>query len=257
MASRDSGLRAITLAAAIAALLLPAHPDAQGRGGPPARQTPQMSAPIDLTGYWVSVVTEDWRFRMVMPAKGDFQGVPMTPEAARVANAWNPLADQAAGNQCRGFGAPGIMRIPGRLHITWQDETTLRMDLDAGTQTRLFHFSAPSTSAAPSWQGQSVAAWDLPGRGRGAPPPTNGSLKVVTTRLRTGYLRRNGVPYSEGAVLTEYFDIVRERSGTEWLVVTAVVEDATYLAQPFMTSTQFKRQADASGWDPTPCSATW
>ncbi|OFV90852.1 MAG: hypothetical protein A3H95_10485 [Acidobacteria bacterium RIFCSPLOWO2_02_FULL_64_15] len=86
-------------------LALPLHVHGQGRGAPPPR-TPKAAAPIDLTGYWVAVVTEDWRYRMVTPTKGDYQGVPMTAEARRVAEAWKPEADQAAGQQCKSYGAP-------------------------------------------------------------------------------------------------------------------------------------------------------
>jgi hypothetical protein len=229
---------------------------AQGVGS--AARTPKEAAPIDLTGYWVAVVTEDWRFRMVTPAVGDFQGVPMTPEAARIANAWDPGADEKAGLACKSYGAPTIMHVPARFHITWQDDTTLRMDVDAGTQTRQFHFNEVPGSAEPSWQGDSRAQWEIAGGVRAAnAPPRNGSLKVVTRRLRPGYLRKNGVPYSANAVLTEYFDIVRERSGAPWMVVTSVVEDPLYLQQPYITSLQFKKQTDAGGWEPTPCSAVW
>ena len=233
------------------------------RGGAPA-QTARASAPIDLTGYWVSVVTEDWRYRMVTPTKGDYQGVPMTPEAVKVADAWNPEADTAAGNQCRSYGAAAIMRVPGRIHVMWDDERTLKLEADAGTQTRLFRFESPGAKGEPSWQGDSMALWETPGGrgggagGRGSANSTRtGALKVVTTNLKAGYLRKNGVPYSEGATVTEYFDVLRPRSGGELLVVTTVVDDQKYLRQPFIVSSQFKKQTDAKGWDPTPCSATW
>jgi hypothetical protein len=199
---------------------------------------------------------------MVTPAKGDFQGVPMNAEAARIANGWDPDADEKAGLACKSYGAPAIIRVPGRLHITWQDDATLRLDFDAGTQTRVFRFGgAAQASAEPSWQGISAASWELPGggRGRGAAPDAMriGSLKVTTTNLKAGYLRKNGVPYGERATLTEYFDVVQERNGTPWIVVTSVVDDPQYLNQPFMTSTQFKKEADGSRWDPTPCSSVW
>jgi hypothetical protein len=253
------------IAAGMVASMLSVRIAAQGgRGGPGGQgpQTARAAAPIDLTGYWVSVVTEDWRFRMVTPAKGDFQGVPMTAEAGRVANGWDPEADEKAGLACKSYGAPAIARVPGRVHVIWQDDQTMKLEFDAGTQTRLFRFGgAPTSSAEPSWQGESVARWELPGggRGRGGAPDAmrTGSLKVTTTNLRAGYLRKNGVPYSEHAQLTEYFDIVQERNGTPWLVVTTVVDDPQYLNQPFITSTQFKKQPDASGWEPTPCSSVW
>jgi hypothetical protein len=222
-------------------------------------QTPKAASPIDLTGYWVSIVSEDWRYRMVTPTKGDFQGVPVTQDAVKVAEAWNPETDTAAGLQCKSYGAPAIMRVPGRLHITWDGDTTLKLDVDAGTQTRMFRFQKPSSKSEPSWQGDSAAEWEMQNAGRGAVPnaPKRGSLKVATTNLKSGYLRKNGIPYSEDAKLTEYFDLVRERNGDVLLMVTSVVDDAKYLRQPFIVTTQFKKQADAKGWEPTPCSATW
>jgi hypothetical protein len=78
----------------------------------------------------------------------------------------------------------------------------------------------------------------------------------VTTHLRPGYLQKNGVPYSANAVVTEHFDLLgKEANGDQWLLVTTLVEDPQYLTRPFQRSTHFKRQADASGWDPEPCSA--
>jgi hypothetical protein len=233
---------------------------AQGRGTPPAPpQTPKEKSPIDLTGHWVSVVTEDWRYRMVTPTKGDYQGVPMNPEARKVAEAWNPEADQAAGLACKSYGAPAILRAPGRIRFTWQDDKTLKMDTDAGTQTRLFRFEAPpGKKAPPSWQGDSLAKWEALSAGtQGAVAPPSGWLKVTTSNLKAGYLRKNGVPYSDAATLTEYFDVGALPNGDRVLVVTAVVEDPKYLTQPFIVSTQFKKQADAAGWDPSPCSSVW
>lgn len=223
----------------------------RGRGGPP--QTPQQAAAIDLSGYWVSVVNEDWRVRMVTPPKGYYESVPMTAEARRVADAWDPAKDETAGNQCKAYGAAAIMRMPGRLHFTWKDPNTLQMDIDAGTQTRLFHFGAsqPQAAGERTWQGYSVAEWEYAGRGQ----PRKGNLKAVTTNLKAGYLRKNGVPYSENAVVTEYFDRLTAPNGDQWLLVVSEVVDPQYLNPPFITSTQFKKVPDASGWNPTPCSA--
>ena len=206
--------------------------------------------PIDLTGYWVSVVTTlDWRFRMVIPPRGDYFGIRLAPAAMRAASAWDPAQDEAAGEQCKSYGAAGIMLIPGRLHIVRQDAQTLRIDIDAGKQTRLLHFGdwkAPAGNA--TWQGDSLAQWDASGAG---------GLKVVTRHMRPGYLRRNGVPYSESAVVTEYFDVVRERNGDQRLIVTIDVADPMNLQQPYATSVQFKKEADGKGWNPTACSARW
>jgi hypothetical protein len=247
----------LLLAALVAttSLAAPARVHAQNRGGAPP--TPKASAPIDLIGYWVAVVNEDWRYRMVTPAKGDYRGVPITLEALKIVNAWDPKADDAAGNQCKSYGAAAIMRAPGRIHITWQDDNTLRLDADAGTQTRLFQFAAlAAPSATPTWQGQSAARWERPG-GRGNPAQRAGSLTVVTTNMRAGYLRKNGVPYSENARVTEYFDVSPMPNNGQLLVVTTVVDDPRYLLQPFIVSSHFKKEGDGSKWDPTPCSSTW
>ena len=227
---------------------------AQGRGGN-APSSPRASAPIDLTGYWVAVVNEDWRYRMVTPPKGEYRGVPLTKAAVQVVNEWDPARDEAAGEQCRSYGAAAVMRLPARLHITWQDDNTLRVDVDAGTQTRLFRFEPGAAGASqPSWQGDSTAQWERSG-GRGGLPAT-GSLTVITRNMRAGYLRKNGVPYSADANLTEYFDI-SPSAGGQLLVVTSIVDDPRYLLQPFIVSSHFKKEADGSKWDPTACSSRW
>jgi hypothetical protein len=225
-----------------------------GRGGAPAAPpTAKAAAPVDLTGTWVAVVTEDWRYRMVTPAKGDYASVPINAEGRKVADAWDPAKDEAAGNQCKSYGAAAIMRVPGRVRVSWQDDENLKVELDAGTQTRMFHFK-PSTDAGGDWQGVSQASWDVIGGGRGG-PVRGGSLKVVTTKMKAGYLRKNGVPFSANTELTEYYDRTNEPNGDSWLIVTTIVHDPQYLAQDFITSTHFKKQADNVGWNPTACSA--
>lgn len=225
-----------------------------GRGGAAAPpQTGKAGAPIDLTGYWVSFVDEDWRYRMVTPSKGDYQGVPLTPEARKIADTWDLAKEEASGDQCKSYGAPAILRVPGRLHITWQDDQTLKLETDAGKQTRLFHFGNWKAPAGPATlQGDSVAVWEAGGRGG-----TDGSLKVTTTHLKGGFLRKNGVPYSDGASLTEYFEIVTEPNGNPMLLVTIATTDPLYLRQPFVISSHFKKEASNAKWKPTECSARW
>jgi hypothetical protein len=218
----------------------------------------QAAAVIDITGNWVSVVDEDWRWRMMTPPKGDFTSVPLNVEGRNAGNAWDAAKDEAADEQCKPYGAAGLMRMPTRIRIAWADAQTLKLETDAGQQTRLFHFDG-SKGGAPSWQGDSVASWQKQAQSRGFAPPYDGpapgkggALKVVTTHMRPGYLRRNGVPYSGDAVLTEFFDRV-DVEGTPFLILTTVVEDPKYLTEPFITSEQFKWERDGSKWDPTPC----
>ena len=251
---------------------------AQGPQAAPgaASGTARAAAPYDMTGYWVSEVTEKWRFRMVVPDKGDYTQVPLNPEGRKVANAWEPARDQARGEACKSYGAAALLQVPGRLHISWQDDSTLRLDTDSGTQTRLFHFGASRPpNAAPSWQGHSVAMWggaeprdrrdgqggpvqDAAGRLliAGAQRKDPDYLEVVTTRMRQGYLQKNGVPYSGDARLEEYFDVFSDPyTHNTWLVMTAVVTDPHYLIEPLIMHAHFKKLPDASGWDPTPCRA--
>ena len=229
---------------------------AQGRGGG-APAAARAAAPVDLTGLWVSVVTEDWRWRMRTPPKGDYASVPMTPAATKVANAWDPAKDTAAGEQCRAYGAPAIMRVPGRIRISWENDNTLKVETEAGTQTRLFHFAAPPAAPAPGWQGTSTANWLVAGGGRrGGGGARAGSLRVITTDARPGYIRKNGVPYSADARVTEHFNRTIEPNGDSWLIVTTLIEDPQYLNQRFIVSSHFKKVPDGSGWNPTPCVAT-
>jgi len=252
-------MRRVFSAAAIVVCLSAATVVAQrgGQGGAQPPRSPQAMAPFDPTGYWVALVSDEWRYRMLTPPKGNVDYVPLNAEGRNVANTWDPAKDEASGEQCRAYGAGGVMRLPVRLHITWADERTLRMDIDAGTQTRMFHFGATAPATAEnSWQGYSVADWQVPGGGRGAPQPArNGQLKIVTTHLRPGYLRKNGVPYGGGAVLTEYVAHLTDDDGSQYLAITSFLEDSQYLAQPWVRTNQFRRQPDAKGWNPTGCSA--
>jgi hypothetical protein len=248
---RRTGVVAVTIAVALG--LAPGLVAQRGQGAAPAAPpTPQAAAPIDVTGYWVSIVTEDWRWRMVTPPKGDVASVPLNPEGTKVANAWDPATD----GSCLAYGAAGLMRIPTRLHVTWENDRTIKIETDAGQQTRRLLFDKSQTAPAQrSLQGYSVAEWEVLGAGRGAAAQAarSGSLKVATTMMSGGWLRKNGVPYSENASLTEYFDRFPAPNGDEWLVVTTIVADPKYLTQDFVTSTHFKREPNGNKWAPSPC----
>ena len=225
---------------------------------PPApAPSARAAAPVDLTGYWVSVVTEDWAWRMRTPPKGDYASVPLTAEGRRVADTWTEAQD----GSCLAFGAAALLRVPGRLHISWEGDSTLKIETDAGQQTRLLRFgpAGPQPSQR-TLQGSSAAEWQTVAAGRGArgggpAPPTWASLKVVTTNLRAAWLRPNGVPHSENAALTEYFDRFDD-GPDQWFTVTTLVEDPVYLAQPFTISSNFRREPDGAKWRVRPCRAS-
>jgi len=267
--------------ALLAAFAIPAGIHAQGRGRGPAGPPPtaKAAAPFDLSGYWTSIVTEDWHVRMLTAPKGDFGSgpdaeglpfggggsIPYNAEGKKLALAWDPAKDEAAGEQCKAYGAAGIMRLPGHLHITWQDDYTLKMEIDTGTQTRLFHFRrpAPSGQAAgsvepvaagePSRQGNSEAEWIILG-GRGD-WTRGGNLKVVTTNLKPGYYWKNGMVYSAKLTLTEHFRYQKEPNGDEWLNFSQMAEDPQYLTEPWIITYHYKKLPDGSKWSPSACTA--
>jgi hypothetical protein len=264
--------RAKRVAPALVALVLGAalstNAFAQGRAAaPPPPANGKAGAPIDITGNWVSLVSDDWVYRMITPAKGDYQYVPLNPEGRRVADTWDAARDKAAGEECKGYAAPAIMRLPSRVQISWQDENTLKLDIDNGMQTRLFHFGQKDAQGARSWQGWSYARWEISGNTDRQPTfgGTNtslgavkrqGSLHVDTSNLRAGYLRKNGVPFSEDAFMTEYYNLIVEEDGNQYLVIQTFVEDSRYLNRHFVRTLQFKREPDASKRTPVPCSAS-
>jgi hypothetical protein len=223
---------------------------------PPA--SARQSAPIDITGNWVSVVTEEWKWRMVTPAQGDFTSIPLSPAGKEASDRWTPSMD----GSCRAFGAGGVMRMPTRLRIGWEGDTALKVESDAGSQTRVLSFDANRPLGARSLQGASTATWEPLG---GPPPMRNGQrlgpapggsgLKVVTTNLLEGWLRRNGAAYSEAATILEYWDTMTFPNDDTWLVVTQIVTDPKYLLNDYVTSMHFKREPDGSKWRPTSCRA--
>jgi hypothetical protein len=260
-----------TFAVLVGLALASAYLSAQ-QPAPPPPATPRAAAPLDLTGVWVSVVTEDWKWRMTTPSKGDTLGIPVNVQAQKIADSWDYAKDMAAGNECKAYGAGGIMRMPTRLRISWQDDSTLKLETDAGQQTKLLHFDKSRQAAGPrTLQGHSIAEWvDVPGArggrggaaagrggaaaGRGAPLPYGtGGLRVVSTNLREGYLRKNGVPYSQNAVVTEYIDRFDVPGAGRWIVVKTIVDDPTFLAGPYITSAHFMSEPDSSKWSPGPC----
>lgn len=237
-----------------------ARPAGDAQDAAQAAPSARAAAPLDLTGYWVSLVTEDWRWRVVTPPVGDVLYLPVNAAGRKAAEAWDPARDEAGGEACRAFGAGGVMRLPGRLHITWADDETLTVETDAGSQTRRFFFQTAPPLPEPTWQGRSAASWQYHGvapRGRTPAPASRrtGELRVITDQMRPGYQRRNGVPYSGQARLTEHWNTLTEPDGSVYLIVTTILEDPIYLAAPYVRSYQFRKQADATGWNPTACAA--
>ncbi len=201
---------------------------------------------------------------MVTPPKGDVLYLPVNEAGRQMAQQWDAARDAASGEACRAYGAGGIMHLPGRLRISWDNDNTLKLETDTGQQTRVFAFGNSQPPAGePTWQGFSAAAWEVPGgggrggRGRGAVGPATrpgSSLRVTTKGMRLGYYRRNGVPYGPNATMTEWFTTITEPDGNTYLLVTKILEDAQYMNAPYVRTVQFKKEVSTTGWNPTPCS---
>jgi hypothetical protein len=88
------------------------------------------------------------------------------------------------------------------------------------------------------------------------PPQPGGDLEVFTVRMSAGWLRRNGVPYGARTQLTEYYQTFTDPIGRKWFDVTTQVVDPEYLMNPYITSSDFRSEPDASKWAPHPCKNT-
>ncbi|MGH8144573.1 MAG: hypothetical protein ACREU2_18940 [Steroidobacteraceae bacterium] len=260
------GAGALLLIALTSMPLLAQQPPPKAAGAAGHAAVPTASAraraPFDPSGYWVSLITQNWRYRMVVPARGDYAGIPINARAKQFADAWSATADIAAGKQCEAYGAPGIMQIPERLQISWQDDDTLRVDTDAGRQVRLLHFKHdPSAEKpAPTLQGYSAARWQLfmLSNSFGAVDEASkgrryGSLVVNTDDLLPGLLRKNGVPYGADTKMSEYWKLFG-LGADQWLTISTSVDDPEYLSGPYVYDSIFQREAGASQRDPSPCS---
>jgi len=236
----------------------------QGPGGQgETARTPREVAPADFTGYWEAIVVEDWRYRMLPPIRyqdrpqrlGERYGVPINAVAREIALAWDPSADEAAGEACKAYSAANVMRLPGRIRITWQDDRSLKLETEAGTQTRLLEFDDPAPRGG-DWQGVTHASWPRvrSGLANQLGQVLTGSLLLETSNLRPGYLQKSGIPHSGNATVTEYLARVNEDNGDSYLVITTTVEDPTYLTEPYLTTAHFKMLPDNSDWNPSPCS---
>ena len=130
---------------------------------------------------------------MVTPPKGDYASVPLNDAGRKVADGW----DHGEGRQCEAYGAAGLMRIPTRVHITWEDDNTLKVETDAGVADAAL-LLRPGSQAGPgrarTLQGHSLAEWERPaaavaaaGASRRQParwPPTSMRRRVAAQERR-------------------------------------------------------------------------
>ena len=182
----------------------------------------------------------------------------MNPAAQKIADAWDPAKDEAAGEQCKAYGAPGLMRGPTRLRITWLDDDTLKLETrlrDADAAVRLPRRPrrrAPRPGRASRWRSGSsraaagAAAAPRFGAHEDRSPRSCGPATCARTASRT----------ATGTVFTEYWDLHTETNGDNYLVVTNIGErpDLPAGALDYGAALQ-ARTGRRRKWDPAPCDA--
>jgi hypothetical protein len=194
---------------------------------------------------------------MITPPVGDVSSLPVNAAGRAAAADWDLERDRAEGQLCRAFAGPGLIRQPTRIRVGWEDDDTLLFEFDAGRQERRLEFGPGEPPAEHTLQGYSQASWYSQPLSRGvfgSSETDKGALHVVTNHFTPGYLRPNGVPYSEKTVMKEFMhSFTLPGDGGTWLIVTTVVDDPTYLTQELVISTQFRKEDERSNWDPRPC----
>jgi hypothetical protein len=190
-----------------------------------------VSAQMDLSGAWGQRFHEDLPERGAGPEIGDYLGLPITDAARLRADSWDAGKWTMPERQCEphpadyGPRGPASMRISSTLDPVSQDVVSWHTTLMWMLPRRTIYMDGrprPSPNAQHSWQGFSTGQWE------------GDMLKVTTTHLKEGWIRRNGVPRSDRATLVEYFI----RHG-DYLTLVTVVKDPVYLTEPFVRTSNW------------------
>jgi len=188
-------------------------------------------AQVDFTGEWAPRFYEDQPERVAGPELGDYLGLPITDPARMRADTWNAAIQTLPEWQCRPHSADYIWRGPSNLHI-WKEVDPVTREITAfhaewlRSVDNVYYLDGrphPSPNAAHTWAGFATAKWE------------GNMLTVTVTHLKEGYVRRNGVPRSDLATVTEHWI----RHGN-WLTVVTIVNDPVYLSEPFIRSTDYE-----------------
>ena len=186
---------------------------------------------------------EDQPERVPGPELGDFLGIPINDAARLRAEAWDASLQTLPEWQCRPHSADYIWRGPSQLRISKEVDPVSR-DLVAyhaewlRSVDRPIYLDGrphPPEGALHTWGGFSTAKWE------------GDMLTVTVTHLKEGYLRRNGLPRSDKATLTEHWI----RHG-DFLTVVTIVNDPVYLTEPFVRTTDYELNV-GQNIPPYPC----
>jgi hypothetical protein len=202
------------------------------------------SAQTNLIGYWNPLFHEDVDERIPGPSIGDYLGLPISDAARLRAEAWDASLLSMPEHQCKphpstyGFRGVGVLRIwedrdedtqqlvKIHTHIAWQEQHR-EIWMDGRPH--------PPEYAQHTWQGFSTGSWE------------GDVLVVKTTHLKAGWMRRNGLPLSDRATMTDRF----HRYG-DVMTHVSIVEDPVYLTEPLVKTNGFLLQP-AGTMTPYPC----
>ena len=188
-------------------------------------------AQIDLSGMWGQRFHEDLPERGGGPEIGDYTGLPINDAARLRADSWTASKWTMPERQCEphpadyGPRGPANLRIESSVDPISQDVIAWHITVMWQLQHRTIYMDGrphPPEHALHSWQGFSTGEWE------------NGMLKVTTTHLKEGWVRRNGLPRSDKATLIEYF-IRNDR----YLTLVTVVDDPVYLTEPLVRTSDW------------------
>ena len=183
----------------------------------------------DFTGYWMWLPHEEFRMRLWGPEPGEIGGLPLNEKAINAAMTFDPNDYYKPENQCRNHGAAYVMRAPFARQFLYEDTDTLLIRIELEAQERKIYLDGRLPSSEEhTGLGHSVGSWK------------NEILTVTTTHMTPYYHRRNGVPYSENAVMTEHFLL----HDSNYLTIITKVDDPEYLSEPLVRSISFKKLPD-------------
>lgn len=204
----------------------------------------QALAQLNLVGYWNPIFHEDFEERIPGPAMGDYLGLPISDAARLRAESWDASLLTVPEHQCKphpstyGFRGVGMLRI-------WEDrdeKTQQLVKLDTHIAWQAQHREIwmdgrphPSEYARHTWQGFSTGRFE------------GDVLVVETTHLKAAWIRRNGLPLSDRATMTDRF----YRHG-DLLTHVMIVEDPVYLTEPLVKTNGFELVPNGT-MDPYPC----
>ena len=213
-----------TLAVAVmVALPFMARVSAQGGGG---------GGSLDISGEWAGLFQEEQPERVAGPELGDYTGLPINDAARLHADTWSASRLTLPEEQCMPHPATYALRGPMNIRI-WKEVDPITQDVIAirthgswMAPERTWYLDNrphPPAYAAHTWQGFTTARYEF------------GGITTLTTHLKEGWVRRNGVHHSDEATMVEHWF----RHG-EYLTVMTIVTDPVYLTEPMVKSTNFR-----------------